>query len=64
MRTLFQTKKITLGKRYDDAFTGQAYLAYWDWIRVRLHAPAEPTLSLGGEEYASQGFFNYPVRSP
>jgi len=46
-------EKIALGKRYDDAYTGQTYEAYWDWIRTRQYASTEPTVSLAGtvDEY-------------
>ncbi|MEM0243431.1 MAG: DUF2341 domain-containing protein [Candidatus Aenigmatarchaeota archaeon] len=41
---------IVLGRRYDDANTGQAYEAYWDWIRVRKYTSPKPIISLGNEE--------------
>ncbi len=43
------SEAITIGKRYDDTFTGQAYEAYWDWIRVRKYTSPEPTTTVGNE---------------
>jgi len=44
------SEPITLGKRYTNDFTGQAYEAYWDWILVRKYAATEPTVSAWGME--------------
>jgi hypothetical protein len=46
------SEPIVLGRRYDDAYTGQAYEAYWDWIFVHKYSAVEPTFSLGTEEVA------------
>jgi autotransporter-associated beta strand protein len=41
---------IALGKRYDNNSTGQAYNAYWDWVRVRKYAATTPALGASGAE--------------
>ena len=52
---------IALGERYDNAVTGQAYEAYWDWVRVRKYASADPSVSTGAETNLSSVFsyFNF-----
>lgn len=37
---------IVLGRRYDNANTGQAYEAYWDWILVRKYAEIIPEVRI------------------
>jgi autotransporter-associated beta strand protein len=44
---------IALGTRYDDALTGQAYDAYWDWIRVRKYATTTPAPGTSGTEQSA-----------
>jgi hypothetical protein len=41
---------IVLGRRYDNGNTGQAYDAYWDWVRVRKYVLTEPTVNFKIEE--------------
>ena len=41
---------IVLGRRYDNALTGQGYNAYWDWVRVRKYAATAPALGAAGRE--------------
>jgi len=46
-------KIIALGRRYDStSYNGQAYVADWDWLRVRryLDVSVAPTATIGGEE--------------
>ena len=45
------SEPVALGYRFDNAYGGQAYEAYWDWIRVRLYAASEPAASVGAEQY-------------
>ena len=42
----FNNLPITLGKRYDDGFTGQNYNGEWDYIYVRKYADQEPTITV------------------
>jgi autotransporter-associated beta strand protein len=44
---------IALGTRYDDVLTGQAYDAYWDWIRVRKYAATTPAPGTSGTEQSA-----------
>ncbi|MCS7094020.1 MAG: hypothetical protein RMJ18_02465, partial [Candidatus Aenigmarchaeota archaeon] len=44
------SEPITLGRRYDNGYTGQGYEAYWDWIFVRKFSSPEPTTTVGSEE--------------
>lgn len=37
------SEPITIGRRYDNALTGQGYNGYWDWIRIRKYTSPEPT---------------------
>ncbi|MFA6475056.1 MAG: DUF2341 domain-containing protein [Patescibacteria group bacterium] len=46
------SEPIVLGERYDNSFTGQAYEAYWDWIRDRQYAATEPTVAIGSSTSA------------
>ena len=46
-------EQIALGTRYDNTLTGQAYDAYWDWIRVRKYAATVPTLGASGTEQSA-----------
>jgi alpha-galactosidase len=46
-------ERIALGKRYDDGNTGQAFDAFWDWIRVRKYSATIPTLGASGTEQSS-----------
>jgi hypothetical protein len=41
---------ITLGRRYDDANTGQTVSAEWDFILARKRAATEPTLAINNDE--------------
>lgn len=45
-------EKITLGRRYDDAFQDQSMNAYWNWILVTPYIDPEPQVTdISGEEY-------------
>ncbi|MBU0757817.1 MAG: DUF2341 domain-containing protein, partial [Nanoarchaeota archaeon] len=46
---------ITLGRRYDNGNTGQAYQQYWDWLRLRQYVSSVPTVSYGAEQRGSKG---------
>ena len=39
---------ITLGRRYDATQTGQAYLADWDWVRIRKYVANAPVAGTPG----------------
>ncbi|MHB9019530.1 MAG: DUF2341 domain-containing protein [Minisyncoccota bacterium] len=42
---------IVFGRRYDgDSWNGQAYEAYWDWVRIRKYTAVEPVTSVYGEQ--------------
>lgn len=39
---------ITIGERYDNGGTGQAYSADWDWVRIRKYVDNAPTAGTPG----------------
>ncbi len=41
-KTISGNEMIMIGTRPDLTFTGQTYLAYWDWVRVRKYIDIEP----------------------
>jgi hypothetical protein len=43
-------ESIALGFRFDGQNGGQAYEAYWDWVRVRKYAATEPVATVGSEQ--------------
>ncbi|MBU0757475.1 MAG: DUF2341 domain-containing protein, partial [Nanoarchaeota archaeon] len=49
-------ERITLGRRYDNGNSGQAYQQYWDYMRVRKYASADPIMEAAGpEEIGNKG---------
>jgi len=49
---------VTIGRRYDNGNTGQAYDSRWDYILIRKYATEEPTASVGIELTSTIGFAN------
>ncbi len=47
------SEPVVLGKRYDDLLPGQAYEAYWDWVRIRKYISPEPAVAIGAETSTS-----------
>ena len=47
-------RRIALGRRYENTYTNQAYVADWDWIRVGKYASPTPSFSLVGAEEAGE----------
>ena len=49
-KTIDGNEMIQIGRRADDSYQGQAYEAYWDWVRLRRYAPSDPVTTVGEAE--------------
>jgi hypothetical protein len=49
-KTISGDEYIRLGRRSDNSYQGQAYEAYWDWVRLRKLATVDPNCTFGDQE--------------